>query len=238
MIRAGLNLNGAGMNIKSAAIAVAALVSISTDAFADIVTETFTGTVHGTDTAGYFGTPGTFLRGTYTATYVFNTNVPGAYNYNGYNLFFTRGGTVYPAPTPSISASLTINGHTFTETVAGSYDGYLFTSDLSFGHFDAYAEAGVASGQYFYSEIFNQDPSAPVPTSLNSPFSYNYNPVGSTGNVGAFSIGGDNLSFLPSTVTLVDGVPEPSTWAMMILGFLGLGWMAYRRKTKPCWAMC
>jgi PEP-CTERM motif len=27
-------------------------------------------------------------------------------------------------------------------------------------------------------------------------------------------------------------VPEPSTWAMMILGFLGLGFMAYRRKSE------
>jgi hypothetical protein len=28
-------------------------------------------------------------------------------------------------------------------------------------------------------------------------------------------------------------VPEPSTWAMMLLGFAGVGFMAYRRKTKP-----
>lgn len=28
----------------------------------------------------------------------------------------------------------------------------------------------------------------------------------------------------------VSGVPEASTWAMMILGFLGVGFMAYRRK--------
>jgi hypothetical protein len=27
-------------------------------------------------------------------------------------------------------------------------------------------------------------------------------------------------------------VPEPSTWAMMILGFVGVGWLAYRRKSK------
>ena len=27
-------------------------------------------------------------------------------------------------------------------------------------------------------------------------------------------------------------VPEPSTWAMMILGFAGVGFMAYRRKSK------
>lgn len=28
----------------------------------------------------------------------------------------------------------------------------------------------------------------------------------------------------------VGGVPEPATWAMMILGFIGVGFMAYRRK--------
>jgi hypothetical protein len=31
----------------------------------------------------------------------------------------------------------------------------------------------------------------------------------------------------------VTAVPEPSTWAMMILGFAGIGFMAYRRKSKP-----
>jgi outer membrane lipase/esterase len=30
--------------------------------------------------------------------------------------------------------------------------------------------------------------------------------------------------------SLVEGVPEPSTWAMMLLGVCGLGFMAYRRK--------
>jgi hypothetical protein len=28
-------------------------------------------------------------------------------------------------------------------------------------------------------------------------------------------------------------VPEPSTWVMMILGFAGIGFMAYRRNSKP-----
>ena len=31
----------------------------------------------------------------------------------------------------------------------------------------------------------------------------------------------------------VSAVPEASTWAMMILGFAGIGFMAYRRKSKP-----
>lgn len=32
--------------------------------------------------------------------------------------------------------------------------------------------------------------------------------------------------------TITAAVPEPSTWAMMLLGFIGLGFMAYRRKDK------
>jgi hypothetical protein len=42
------------------------------------------------------------------------------------------------------------------------------------------------------------------------------NPAGHTGPVGAN--------------TITTAVPEPSTWAMMILGFCGLGFIAYRRK--------
>jgi hypothetical protein len=37
---------------------------------------------------------------------------------------------------------------------------------------------------------------------------------------------------LTSTLTSVAAVPEPSTWAMMILGFAGVGFMAYRRRTQ------
>jgi hypothetical protein len=39
---------------------------------------------------------------------------------------------------------------------------------------------------------------------------------------------GEDLSVNYQAV--LGGVPEPSTWAMMILGFFGLGFMAYRRK--------
>lgn len=50
-----------------------------------------------------------------------------------------------------------------------------------------------------------------------------------------FNIGTFQLSSLlsgPATLTIsaVAAVPEPSTWAMMILGFAGVGFMAYRRK--------
>ena len=34
-------------------------------------------------------------------------------------------------------------------------------------------------------------------------------------------------------IAAVAAIPESSTWAMMILGFLGVGFMAYRRSNRP-----
>jgi len=48
-------------------------------------------------------------------------------------------------------------------------------------------------------------------TSLNEPSNNPYGPV-----IGDVSI---------------SAIPEPSTWAMMIMGFLGVGFVAYRRRS-------
>jgi hypothetical protein len=40
-------------------------------------------------------------------------------------------------------------------------------------------------------------------------------------------------TFTGTMTPVVAAVPEPSTWAMMILGFAGVGFMAYRRGSKP-----
>jgi hypothetical protein len=46
-----------------------------------------------------------------------------------------------------------------------------------------------------------------------------------------YAFGGDGI-FLDN-FSFSSSVPEPSTWAMMVLGFAGIGCMAYRRKSKP-----
>jgi hypothetical protein len=51
---------------------------------------------------------------------------------------------------------------------------------------------------------------------------------GSTGNVGALLAGDPGVQA---------AVPEPSTWAMMILGFFGVGFMAYRRRSTPAFRL-
>jgi hypothetical protein len=43
---------------------------------------------------------------------------------------------------------------------------------------------------------------------------------------------GPNTTEMAFTVTLSSSVPEPSTWAMMLLGFAGLGFAGYRRSRK------
>ena len=92
-------------------------------------------------------------------------------------------------------------------------------------------------------------PSAALPASIDTPFSYNFGPADQTsGRVYLYSSYFDvahntlvtteltdiRASFLNVTVGIdsVSAVPEPSTWAMMILGFAGVGLLAHRRKSK------
>jgi PEP-CTERM motif len=63
-----------------------------------------------------------------------------------------------------------------------------------------------------------------VSYTLNTQYSYD--------NSTLFQYGTDNLTLLTTTVTLTNGVPEPSTWVMMILGFAGIGFMTYRRRNQ------
>jgi PEP-CTERM motif len=58
-----------------------------------------------------------------------------------------------------------------------------------------------------------------------------------TGDTGVLA--GTNLNFTLPAFDILAGtgvasaVPEPSTWAMMILGFAGISFMAYRRNSRP-----
>jgi hypothetical protein len=79
----------------------------------------------------------------------------------------------------------------------------------------------------------------PANNSLPGWVEYSYSGLLATGNSTDLQVHGrqdpsliyfDDFSVNP---TISSAVPEPSTWAMMILGFGGIGFMAYRRKSKP-----
>lgn len=51
-----------------------------------------------------------------------------------------------------------------------------------------------------------------------------------SGDITSFTLTSGTNSFEADSFTTA--VPEPSTWAMMVLGFLGVGFMAYRRNNR------
>jgi hypothetical protein len=65
-------------------------------------------------------------------------------------------------------------------------------------------------------------------------------PTAFTFNGGTFSVLVDDVSIsvngtvdVTGHITAVEAVPETSTWAMLILGFAGVGFLAYRRNAAP-----
>jgi len=127
---------------------------------------------------------------------------------------------------PTISVSGVTSGFTLTSTSAGSISAPPFGS---FGY--AFTCSGCGPG---------------FGGGLTGPLSFVLSDAGTLtpASLGFNSYDGSNIFFTTDLViangntgnvgaTLTPAVPEPSTWAMMILGFVGLGFMAYRRKSKP-----
>ena len=72
----------------------------------------------------------------------------------------------------------------------------------------------------------------------SGPFSSGYRQEAALGQTGELALNsGKQPWIMVSEVDFNAAVPEPSTWIMMIAGFAGLGFMAYRRKAKPALAI-
>jgi PEP-CTERM motif-containing protein len=216
------------------ALLLGATALIPTSASADIVTETFTGTVSGTDIDGFFGAPNASLAPTttFTATYVFDTNnVSPGFTRTGVGLQYIYGGTEYSNLDPLVSSTLVINGHTFSSN--GPYLSELYVNNHLNSFFEGYSfsQASGFPNEYFYNYIYSTNASSPNPADLTSPFSYAFQNGDQNNSLFVFDT--EQLTLLSTTVTVTDGVPEPSTWAMLILGFAGIGFVAYRRKSRP-----
>jgi hypothetical protein len=117
-------------------------------------------------------------------------------------------GTSGPNKISNIFVSFTASGFTSGGNDF-SFSGDQFTS-LIFNRFDQLV--GISSNDF-------QNAGATLDFDTLGPFSiFAFDPPGR-----------DNTQF-GLVITQVAAVPEPSTWAMMILGFAGVGFMASRRK--------
>jgi hypothetical protein len=122
-------------------------------------------------------------------------------------------------------------------TVAGQT--YLLTFDYSHNN-------GTRSDAGYAALVTVVDANSPSTTALSKTVSQAFGPAPWTPFSQTFTANSNStlLSFIDtqgafnagiylddvSVTPLTAGVPEPSTWAMMILGFVSIGFMAYRRK--------
>jgi choice-of-anchor C domain-containing protein len=117
---------------------------------------------------------------------------------------------------------------------------YRLTFDLSANpdHLDSQpdsrqlkATAGAFSDFFNYS--FNVPPNSHGNMNWASYF-LDFTATSTTTVLSFNSTSGQNCCFGPALDNVaVTAVPEASTWAMMILGFAGVGFIAYRRKSRP-----
>jgi hypothetical protein len=129
---------------------------------------------------------------------------------------------------------ITING------VGRAVDGSYYGEDLGYnnGSFSTqnHWAQDYSSGhdEYLTHNISNHNGS--LPASITTPFTYTVN--GSDLGYGHYYLWKgtipEGIYAHIATLTVskhVGAVPEPSTWAMMLLGFAGVGFAAYRKKT-------
>jgi hypothetical protein len=193
-------------------------------ASADVVTLISTGTVSdGADTYGLFGTVGSDLTGaTFTAVYTFDLSNPN-YSVTSPTLNFEKSG--YPPFTslsPGTSAVFTINNQSI------SYVGPMLDWEIYASPMRMIQQIVDSDNRYVYTtEISSLND---LPSMLGASFS----PLNVESGESLFRYDGEILTL--STATVTEAAPVPlghSTWPSMLFGLAGLGFMAYRRKSKP-----
>jgi hypothetical protein len=130
----------------------------------------------------------------------------------------------------TITATQNSGGAWVVDSVTGSF------TDLYIPSFDPFSVTGVAQPASNVEGVTNDNLIVP-----SGPLFLDANGLGFKTTDGAFDIFSENGTYEVDAgglgigsgnfvLTAVAAVPEASTWAMMILGFVGVGFMAYRRK--------
>jgi hypothetical protein len=149
-----------------------------------------------------------------TGTFTGSLQSPGVYDITA-----ASGSITDSADSPS---TYTISGAT-TSPDFGSADNLLYfpagpNSNQGYANTSSYLDTGGITLSTFGGVIFNL-----------YDFQNAYGLANSTDDPSG-GLGGPPINEAIDNFSVTAAVPEPSTWAMMILGFFGLGFMAYRRK--------
>ena len=196
----------------------AALLLGASSAQAGTVTVTYTGTVvSGFDQTGLFGPKNGNLAGdSYKVVYVFNTSA-GLPTF-GPTGSSRSGGSAYPAPTPSIKTTVTIDGVSVSSNLNGWLDVISnFNDGSSSQQYSStqYSNIGPALIVNNYSSDFVSTSNLAIPANIAAPFSYAVQPGDVWSGAVSFSttstLTGAQLvnTFATADITNVSAAPGP-----------------------------
>lgn len=120
----------------------------------------------------------------------------------------------------SFNTSALIGDQIFFNNIAGNFGGMAGTGNISFGT-NLIADFNIQSANLGFTQLSGPDALFTGPAS---------NP---TFTLGTFNLSG-GFTAGPATLTIsqaVAAVPEPGTWAMMLLGFGAIGFAVRRRRS-------
>lgn len=217
---------------------------------------TYTGSVKsGMDQTGELGAAGTSLAGlSFTAEYIFSDDIPGAHVYDDGSLHQLSGGSSRGSPA-IISARIRIGSFDFSNT--GTYNGYaekingIGDGRYNFDYIGHGSEEisyvdNIKTSLIVYNNIFSYhvnfiDSSDPTQSLTYSPF-----PNDGTDGYFQFSVYERGASayqrnvfayLTPETVTVakISAVPEPASWAIMMIGLGFVGAAMRQRAWRRSW---
>jgi hypothetical protein len=221
------------LSLKSVLIA-AAFAAFALPASAAIITTTYYGTVsEGVDYYGFTVPAGRNLTGAaYTAAFVIDTDInrqtPG---FNGEDDVVSGPSIFGDMENPMVSAIFKVNGTPLALPTSDFFRAFVVAGDVLRIGTSVFAEG------FYYDFIFD---SAGIPNRLTTPFDLldGTGPYPSLGQV-YFASEGQSLFQASLTINRVTNVvtagaiPEPATWALMILGFGAAGAMLRQRRLVP-----
>jgi hypothetical protein len=203
----------------------ASAVTLTNGSFEDVqITSTFS--ANPADIPGWTHTGAVGDALIWNATFPVCCGGTGGANTGDGNQFVTMGGGFGPTGSSGWSQTLTglTIGQTYIVNFMSAAEGETATQQLTVGMTSGSSTPSQTFTTLATSSLFwlnwGSDSYSFVPTATSATLQFSVTDQ-------AFDVGLDAVS------VSVGSVPEPSTWAMMILGFAGIGFMAYRRKAKP-----
>ena len=208
----------------------AGVLGLSGAASAEIVTATFTGSVTSVLEEAD-GLPPASEGDSLVATYVFDTDQAAPLSTMIGPTGGFIGGLYYSFVTASVSINGVVNGLVSLPFNGGELEG---ATDV-FGAGSIVGASVLGTGTLFESNVTGTDFAYPL-TLTPSPFSYNPTGADQTSIYLSDDLGDiiesdiSNVSITVAAPPPPVATPEPSTWAMMLIGFAGVGFFSYQRR--------